>query len=219
MAVTELALLRIISSSTGDNTKPSSEMMEKLRLAKDAMEKASGFKFSYLHCIEDPGHIFIVGGWPSVQFHTEKWIPSSENQDLLKLMQGEVDVEWMFHLDLDPKDAEDVFGRQVVAVGRYVVKEGARDDLTIVSGEIKEKLELTGGGECIVKAGWRIDRGYVEGYEYEWEMKDEELVLFTGCGSVEEHLDFEKMEELSKTSKIRESMKAGGSKHGVLLNV
>lgn len=135
------------------------------------------------------------------------------------MMVGEVDVEWMFHLDLDSKDRKSLFGRKVVAVGRYVVKEGARDDFMTVFGEIKGKLELIVRGEDMVKAGWRIDRGYVKGIEYERDLEDEEFVSFTGWESVEEHLDIGKMEEFKKTSKIREHMKEGGSKHGVVLEV
>ena len=220
MAVTELALLRILSPLSNEGkVEFSSDLLNHLRLAKEAMEKASGFNFYYLHCIEDPSTIFVVGGWPSVQFHMEEWIPSSENQELLKLMEGKMDVEWMFHLDLDPKDRESLFGRKVVAVGRYVVKGGARDDFMTVFGEIKRKLELIVRGENMVKAGWRIDRGYVKGNEDKREKGIEEFVSFTGWESVEEHLAIGDMDEFKKTSRIRGYMKEGGSKHGVLLEV
>ena len=219
MPVTELALLRVLSSSDQGKTELSSDLLDHLRLAKEAMKKVTGFKFDYLHCIEDPGHIFIIGGWLSIQFHMEEWIPSAENQELLKLMKDEVDVEWMFHLDLYPNDKESLLRRKVVAVGRYVVKEGAKDDFMTVFGELKGKLELIVRGEDMVKAGWRIDRGYMKGDEYAGEKEYEEFVSFTGWESVEEHLDIGKMEEFQKTSKIREYMKEGGSKHGVLLDV
>ena len=219
MAVTELSLLRILSPSARGRGELASHLLDHLRLAKDAMEKASGFKFYYLHCIEDPSIIFITGGWPSVQFHMEEWIPSAENQKLLKLMEREVDVEWMFHLDLDPEDRKSLFGRKVVAVGRYVVKEGERDDFMKVYDEINGKLVVIVRGEDMVKAGWRIDRGYVKGDEYRREKEDEEFVSFTGWESIEKHLNIGKREEFKKTSRIREHMKEGGSKHGVVLEV
>ena len=147
MPVTELALLRILPPSTGNEPELSPTLLSHLRLAKDGMEKASGFKFYYLHCIEDPSLIFILGGWPSVQFHMEEWIPSQENQDSLKIMKGEVDVEWMFHLDLDPNERESVLGGKVIAVVRHFVKDGEREAFGRCFGEVKGNLEGYVGGE------------------------------------------------------------------------
>ena len=68
MAVTELALVHILSP----NTITTPALLQHLRVARDAMENASGYPFYFLRCLEDPSLVYYLGGWPSVSFHMEQ---------------------------------------------------------------------------------------------------------------------------------------------------
>jgi hypothetical protein len=89
MAVIELTLLRLRDPTTVT----SASLIAHFKEAKDAMEKCSGFKFFFLHCFEDPSLVFPVGGWPSVRFYMEEWLPSREKQELIALT-GEVEDQY-----------------------------------------------------------------------------------------------------------------------------
>jgi len=99
MLVTELARL----SLQPDTESIVSRIAGEPREAKEVMQQASGFEFWYYQCVEDPNVIFILGSWPSVDFHMREFIPSQPNQELLASLKDQVTVEWMFHLNIDPK--------------------------------------------------------------------------------------------------------------------
>ncbi len=211
MAVTELALLRIVERSTESPLVLSAELRNHLRLGKEAMEKASGYKFYYLHCLEDSTLIFIVGGWPSIPFHMEEWIPSQENQALLKLLEGKVNVEWMFHLDLDPNERGFPLEKEMVTVGRHFVEAGNTKWFEEGFSEVREKLENCMGGKGNLKSGWRIDRGYIKDGEDGAGMDGEEWVLLTGQDKQE--YDWESREYF----KLRRPVEGVDIKHGISL--
>ena len=219
MPVTELALLHILKSSKEGEPELTPTLLNHLRLAKEAMEKASGLKFYYLQCMEDPSLIFILGGWPSVKFHMEEWIPSQENQDLLRLMEGEVEVEYMFHLDLDPKEREGVIGSKVVAVVSHFVKKDEEKEFEKCFEEVKGKLEENIGGHERVTRAWRMDRGFVKGDEPAKQKEGEEWVLFSGWDSLEKHHEFGKSEDSKEYSKIFAHTDGIDIKHGTVLVV
>lgn len=97
MAVTELALLRLKTQDASSSTKSTLLQAQKLQT------EYSGHQVTYLHQVEDPASFYLLGGWESVEKHTGggQWISSETNQKLLAEMKDSVDVDWVFHLDVD----------------------------------------------------------------------------------------------------------------------
>jgi heme-degrading monooxygenase HmoA len=216
MAVTELALLHLLPPTNATDA----SLLSHLRQAKSAMEASSGFPFHFFHCLEDPSLIFILGGWPSVQYHMEEWIPSKENQELLEVLKDEVEVEYMFHLDLDRKEREVPVGTVVMAFGRHFIRSGEKEGFERVFEEVKGKLEGFIGGKERVVGAWRVDWGYVNGEAPKGHEKEkEEWVLFTGWESKERHMEFAQTEEFMAYSRIRAFVEGADTKHGVKMEV
>lgn len=211
MAVTELACLRL---------KPeqglSPELLAKLATAKWVMEKASGFNFHYYHCVESPGLVFIIGAWPSIEFHMLDFIPSQANQDLLGLLKDEVVVEWMFHLNIDQTKRCLPLHRAVVAIGRHFIKDNERDHFQKTFDENKHYLESFIGGEELAVGGYRLDKGFDPSLEAE---PKEEFVLFTTWHDVEQHGEFAKTDGFEKYAQIRDHLAGADIKHAVRLDV
>ena len=218
MSVIELALLRLVSI----NTATSPPLLAHLKTAKDAMESFSGFLFSYYHCLEDPSLIFIVGGWPSAKFHWEEWIPSSQNQELLTVLKDEVEVEYMFHVDLDRKSLENVESQEIVAIGRHTIKPDGRAAFDKTFGEVKSSLETGIGGSEKVRGGWRVEKGFLKGEELVTDGmggEEDEWVLFTGWESRDAHMAFAKTQEFEEYGKTRACVERFDIKHGVKMDV
>lgn len=97
MPVTELALLRLRLQDPPSPTK--STFLE----AKKKQSEYSGYPVTYLRQIEDPLSLYLLGGWESVEKHTGEgqWLSLEVNQNLLAKLKDNVDVCWMFHLDID----------------------------------------------------------------------------------------------------------------------
>jgi hypothetical protein len=97
MPVTELALLRLKVQDPPSPTK--STFLE----AKKKQSEYSGYPVTYLRQIEDPLSLYLLGGWESVEKHTGEgqWLSLEVNQNLLAKLKDNVEVCWMFHLDVD----------------------------------------------------------------------------------------------------------------------
>jgi hypothetical protein len=93
MPVTELALLR---------TKKQLSPQSALHQAQQAQKDFSTYPVNLLIPLDDSSSIYLVGGWDSPGQHYNEWIPSSTNQELLRILQDEVEVGWMFHIDVAP---------------------------------------------------------------------------------------------------------------------
>lgn len=97
MPVTELALLRLKSPE-----RPLSPAAKAaLHHAQKAQTEFSGYQLHFLRQCEDPAYFYVLGGWESIEKHNEEWIPGETNQRLLKQLEDEVTVMWMFHIDMD----------------------------------------------------------------------------------------------------------------------
>lgn len=212
MAVTELARLRIqpgteVSSPT---------LLANLSKAKTVMEKASGFKFHYYHGVEDTSVVFILGAWPSVEYHMQDFIPSQSNQELLALLKGQVVVEWMFHLDIDQTKTALPLTRKFIAIGRHIIKDGERDAFRETFKANRHEIQSFIGGGGYVVGGFRIDKGFDPSAE--GEAKDE-FVLFTSWDSVKHHMDFAKMTGFEGYGQIRNHLEGADIQHAAELDV
>ncbi|KIY00353.1 uncharacterized protein Z520_04038 [Fonsecaea multimorphosa CBS 102226] len=214
MAVTELARLRL-----QDGTEASSPSLHaNLAKAKDVMEKASGFEFWYYHCLEEPNIIFILGSWPSVDFHMHQFIPGPQNQELLALLQDQITVEWMFHLDIDQRIQSLPLKHDVLSIDRYIVQAGKKERFQATFENNKHALESHVGEQGRLIWGWRLDKGYDPSIG--GEKPKEQFVLLSGWDSIEQHLEFANTEVFQKYSQIRSHMEEEPDiKHARLMRV
>lgn len=222
MAVTELALVRVIEpAKISDDS-----LLKILRHAKLAMEKFSGYEFYFLHCVEDPSLFWICGGWPSVQNHMENWIPSEQNQELVKSLDGKAEVLYMWHVDVEPEKREAVMRSKGISITRNFVKKGEGDRVEEAFGQAKGQSEGSAGEEeekvvVVVLGGWRIDKGFIKKSEDSDEHQEEgaEWVVFKGWKSKEGFLDIERGEKFQAFAKLAECVDKVDVKHGVLLEI
>ncbi|ETI27812.1 hypothetical protein G647_00261 [Cladophialophora carrionii CBS 160.54] len=212
MPVTELARLSLQSGTEAS----SPALLTNLAKAKEAMKEASGFEFWCYHCVEDPRVIFILGSWPSVEFHMQDFISSQPNQELLALLKDQLTVDWMFHLDIDQVTHPLPLSRDMVAIVRHFVKDGDKEAFKSTFEATRYELESFVGKEKVV-GGWRIDNGYDPSAE--GENRKEEFVLFTAWDSVEHHDKFANTEGFQKYSQIRNNIDGAEIKHAKLLDV
>jgi len=211
MPVTELARLRLVPGT--DTSSPG--LLANLAKAKGVMEQASGFSFHYYHCVEAPDIVFILGAWPSVDFHMQEFIPSQPNQELLALLKDQLIVEWMFHLDIDQTEKALPLDRTFVAIGRHFIKDGDRDHFRETLDDNMHELESHIGGTDQVVGGFRIDQGFDPSSQSD----KVEFVLLTGWDSIDRHLEFAKTEAFQKYSQIRKHLDGADIKHAILLEV
>ena len=152
MPVTELALLYVKPSTTGIISPTLTSILLKAQKLQSSFAAHPVFFFSQF---DDPSYIYLFGGWKSPEQHYNEWIPSSTNQGLMKGIQDEMDVDWMYHIDVRPDVVRDVIGTSGlgVAVAWVSVKDG-------LQGRFMEKWEvLQRKVEGRVCGGWRIEKG------------------------------------------------------------
>ncbi|KAJ5387951.1 hypothetical protein N7509_010492 [Penicillium cosmopolitanum] len=178
MAVTELALLRLRSDS-------SSTTNEALTQVQAAQAAYSGYPVTFLQQIEDPSLLYLLGGWESVAKHNE-WIASETNQKFLEQLKDDVEVEWMFHYNVN------IFRRAEQ-------KDGVRSSSCPKCTRVRETHETFSCGR-----GWKVDKRVDE---------DEEFILFSGWNTVEDHFGFAKTESFKEFGKIRELLTGSEVKH------
>ncbi|KAJ4296753.1 hypothetical protein N0V90_006801 [Kalmusia sp. IMI 367209] len=186
--------------------------------AKKLMEDFTCRSFFIFEGIEQPGHIFILGEWASVEQHMKEWIPSPQNQGLLKDLEHLVNVDWLFHLDI-------AFGslpisRQVLGTGQELFAERTDGDairpivfscgIQVMDTSKRPGFETTfnKGKPCLeahtlghVSSGWRVDA----------DAGREEFVLFSPWKTVSEHMAFGKTSDFQEYVKIREFIRVDAS--------
>ena len=90
-------------------------------------------------------------------------------------MKDEIEVEYMFHIDLELDERKQLLESKAISVERYAVKDGKnREEFEQDLVEMRKKVNGT------VVSGWRIDRGYVKGEEEEEEKEKNEYVVLIG---------------------------------------
>lgn len=95
MPVTEIALLRSKVPEPTQSTK------EGLRAAQHAQSKWANFPVHFVRQEEDATFFYLLAGWDSVAEHAGEWLTSTTNQELLGRLKDDIDIEWVFHLDVD----------------------------------------------------------------------------------------------------------------------
>ena len=159
------------------------------------MEDFTSLPFYCFQGVEEPSLVYILGSWHSIEQHMGSWISSPENQALLQLMKDQVQVEWMFHVDIDPFTLP--FEKPTLAIARHFVEADKKGGFEEMFHSVKHHLEVFVGGKGLVRGGWRIDKDEEKSGEEEW-------LLFTGWDSLENHLKFAKTEGFEEYTKIRD---------------
>jgi len=203
MAVTELALLRLAPNLTLQN--PS--LLANLRKALKTMASFSCRPFYYLHQVEDPSLIYILGQWESLEQHYNQFIPSKGNQELLEEMKDQISVEWLMHLDVPVESVDLKAG--CLSVGRHTVLTEKRDRF-LKTFEEKRKYLDEYSTEGTAAGGWKLDKK---------EGESEEFVLFAPWKEVQQHMDFAKTDGFKEYGKIREFIEGFDVKHVTVLDL
>lgn len=95
MPITEFALFRLKEQTPSAATKASFRDVIKEQSA------WSKYPVHFLHQLEDSGLVYLLGGWASVAEHFGEWITSEPNQRLLAELKDAINIEWLFHLDIE----------------------------------------------------------------------------------------------------------------------
>ena len=214
MTLTELALLRLLPSTTADHA----SLKAKLANAKAVMEKYTGRTFYILQQIEDPIFLYVIGEWESLKQHMDGFIPSAENQALLEELKNDLTVEWMFHVDaphaalplptLKKSGDGSQAGSHVLSIGRLFIKADDKDKFQETFDTNKHYLQvyLTEGS---VGGGWRFDK----------DDGKEEFAIITPWTDVEQHLSFAKTEDFEKYAQIKPFLDGAEIKHAKLMDL
>jgi quinol monooxygenase YgiN len=210
MAITEIALLHLSPHVTIQ----SPDLRSALGNAKTVMENYTGRRFYYFQQVEDPAYIYIFGEWDSLDQHMNQFIPSEENQALLRSLKDLLTVEWLIHIDAPhaelplpaslPADQESV----TLGVVRHFVKAGEKDEFQQTFETNKHYLQdyLTEGK---LGGGWRVDG---EDGKDEW-------VLLTPWKDVEQHYGFAQTEGFTEYSRIRNHIDGAEIKHATVVHI
>ncbi|KAG8916557.1 hypothetical protein FRC01_002993 [Tulasnella sp. 417] len=219
MPVLELALLHIrqpTSDSTTSSVDPlTPDIRQALHYALHVLcaRTPERYQFTLLQQHEDPSYLYIVGLWPSVESH-EEFLPSDENKRLLSSLEGQVDVEWMYHAQISTStsdntvvsDATTFFNESpVVAIGRHGVESAKK-------AVFEETWRAGAGGLASFSGrnpvgGWRVGRIYGAKKDAAasgtGENINDEWLLFSGWDAVEKHSAFAASDEFKEYSKMR----------------
>ena len=143
MPVLELAQLRVLPGKMlQDET-----LVSALRRASKAMQDFSGHPFYFLHSIDNPDRVYVLGEWPNVDAHVKDFVPGEENQSIVNEVKDRVEIVRLGHFDVRlekvPTRASEI------RIARWVMN----------PGEVKanyEKIFKRNKEEGYV-SGWRVD--------------------------------------------------------------
>ncbi|KAL4736883.1 hypothetical protein BDV11DRAFT_217026 [Aspergillus similis] len=200
MPITELACLRLTNNlplGHSDNT----ALSIKLRAGIKEQAKYSNAKTSVLSQIEDTSYIYILGKWDSVAQHTEDWIPSQKNQEIMAGLSEGVELVWIQHFALgsDSVDEGIPYSAPVVAISRYPVAAEKRDGFESTFAETKHHLKSF-EGQRDISGGWSVDR-------------DGQFVLFSGWETIGKHFSFAHSEGFKEFGRIKDYIDEAEIKH------
>lgn len=196
MPVVELAKLRMRHGKQ----QVSLSLSQSLLHAKRVMEEASGYPFTFLQSIEDPNILLIIGAWPSVEFHVQEFIPGPSNKELLELLKDEIDVDWMFHIDIRPNELRLPPKGAITSISRYFVRASNRTTFEAYFSARKRDLETNVDQKMNVKGGWRLDKDMTTPCP---ENDEEEFVSFTAFDSHSESHELAQDQEDGVIDQIR----------------
>ncbi|KAF9891806.1 hypothetical protein FE257_003287 [Aspergillus nanangensis] len=226
MAITELALLHL---KTHPELTPT--IKSALESGASAQAKFSSHPVHLYTQLEDPSYIYLLGGWQSVSQHMTEWIPSQTNQAIMASLAAEIEVVWMFHIDIEPQSEETAavtnpLNAPVVAIARYFIPQSSRWEFDETFTEVENLLQRVTAPR-LLRAGYRVDDdceiGEGEGEEEMMKKRKKkvasEFVMFTGWETVQDHLGFAQSDAFKEFGKTRQYMVGADIRHARLLGV
>ncbi|KAJ6126983.1 hypothetical protein N7523_002595 [Penicillium sp. IBT 18751x] len=199
MAVTEIALLRLKTPELSSSSK------NILKQVQQAQSEWSGYPVQFARQLEDSNYFYIFGGWESVAHHCGDWIKSETNQKFLTQLKDDIDVEWMFHLSMEPSTCAVLLNAPAIAVNRYFVDHEKKADFDAAFKNVGPYLGAH-TAPFTYSGGWRIDK----------EGGDEEFVVLSGWKTIEDHDGFAGAEGLKEFSGTKDTLSAAEVKHAQL---
>jgi hypothetical protein len=207
MPVTELANFHL-KNNKGLDALENEDTKTAFLIATKKQAADAGYPVYIFTQVEDPSHIYLLGGWDSVEAHVEKWIPSEENQKLLASVQDGLDVVWVHHIDIDPVANENGSGvplsAPVIAIGRFFLQGSKKASFQDDFSANKHYLEAFTAPKSF-GAGWRLDS----------EGSGEEFVVFSGWDTIEDHGKFAASDGFKDFEKIKAYLDGTDIKHAV----
>ncbi|KAJ5999651.1 hypothetical protein N7481_000060 [Penicillium waksmanii] len=200
MPVTEIALLHLKTPTPSDPLK--AVFLE----AQQEQSQYSGHRVNFLRSLDDQRDFFLLGGWESVALHCGEWVASEINQRLLAKLKDEVDIGYMFHLDVDPSTPIPISAPVIGVVRCFIEKDNKEEFDHLFKAGLSDLEKFTAPHPCF--GGWRIDK----------EGEDEEFILLSGWNSVEHHHEFHKSELSKEFAKTKSVIKNTEVKHVRLEN-
>ncbi|OCK80685.1 hypothetical protein K432DRAFT_442983 [Lepidopterella palustris CBS 459.81] len=211
MPITELALLRLLPPALFSTSTISPSVLSKLASAKNLMESFTNYKFYYLRQIEDPTLVYVLGEWNSLAQHMEDFIPGEKNQEALKSLEGEIEVVWLEHFDMEHANwpVEALEQGAVLSIARHFVKSAQVQPFKSTFNHNKKYLEayISQGS---IGGGWRVDKD---------EDGKEEFVLFCPWKDIDEHMEFQNAEGFAEYAGIREFVEGVDVRHVRVMEV
>lgn len=157
MGVTEFATVRLKPDVSLKDTKS----QQALKQIRDVLETSSGYKFCYAQNEDDNSILYILGGWESISYHRDKFIPSESNQKLLELVENLLTVESMYHIDIDPTSLSLQKKSPYLSISQYFIY---KDKYTEFSDAIEKSLSQLKHLTDKVMGGYSKDNPNVQKY-------------------------------------------------------
>lgn len=125
-------------------------------------------------------------------------------------MKDQVEVEWMFHVALDPTTLP--INAPLLAIARHFVARDNKIRFEEVFNGVKHRLERCAGSQELVKGGWKVERD-------DQRVREEEWVLFSGWESVEMHMDFVETKDFREYFRITDLMSGSETRYATRMSL
>ena len=199
MPVTEFALMHLAGGPLDSSTRQLFEECQNIQDGwalkqnpREAPTSRLARGVGMLQQVEDPSAILITARWDSPEAHWD-WIGTEENKGIMEKMGPLIVAEGekkmlLFHVDPvvlpevdDESAASSPLSSPILSIYRYSVKPTDKKLVAAKFDEVSNVLRKS-DGKYDFKSGWRIEK-QDEGTE--------ELLVFHGWTSIEEHEQFQ----------------------------
>ena len=210
----ELALLQLKDGITVD----SPDIASKLKHVRDVRAKASSKPFYFLHSIEEPDKLYMLGSWNSVDEHSQaslnlaelysclqadKFVASEDNEALRQTLRDQLDILNILHFLWDeqpPIPSAD----QVLAIAKHAVPQGTDEEFEQAFEPAMALIEKT----VPAKAVWAVEQDAKGNHQW---------VVFSVWDSPQAHYTFAGTEEFAKVGlPVKDKVDGSEFKHATL---
>ena len=169
MPIIELAHIQLLPPGTT----PSPKLLQTLKTVTTQIESASHLRTLFSAEHEDPSVLYVLGAWATQAAHQHDFSGSPEQDRVLELVKGVMDIDWMYYVDVELERI--AIEAEVLEIKRYFLKGGVERERFREALAAKGTKGTEGGGGSV--GAWNLPKE--EGEEVLW-------VQFTGLRSVDE---------------------------------